>query len=328
MTEPQEITILTPKTDQLTIGPVGLSNNPAAVYLASLGASSRRPMRQALNRITEILTSGVVVDCLSLDWSLVRYQHAAAVRARLLEDLAPATINRMITAMRGVLRQAWALGLMSADDYRMACEVKPVKGERLPAGRELERGELLALLDDCAQDKGPAGVRDAAIIGMMYATGLRREEVVNIDLADYDQVSGRLMVQHGKGNKQRSVFVINGAADALGDWLQVRGDQIGPLFWPINKKGVLTARRLTAQAIYNMLASRAAGAGVKKFSPHDLRRTFVSDLLEAGADISTVAKMAGHASVTTTSRYDRRPEQAKQRAAGLLHVPYAKRKNL
>jgi len=72
-----------------------------------------------------------------------------------------------------------------------------------------------------------------------------------------------------------------------------------------------------------LLKIRAQKAGVKPFTPHDLRRTFVSRLLDLGVDIAIVAKMAGHSNIQTTARYDRRPEEAKRRAANLLQIPYA-----
>jgi site-specific recombinase XerD len=315
-------------------GPLALAapqpadQNPALVYLAGLGSDRGRIVQgQALQQIAELLTGSP--DLLACNWAAVRFQHSQAVRARLLElksrstgqSLAPATINRQLCALRGTLKAAWQLGQISAEDYQRAADIPSVRGSTLPAGRELAGGELQALLGACENDTSSAGVRDAAIIALAYSCGLRRAELAGLDLGDYDPEAGRLTIR-GKGRKERTVYPVEGAARALADWLAIRGSSPGPIFWPVNKGGKLQPRRMTTQAIYNLLEKRGAEAKVAAFSPHDLRRTFVSDLLDAGADISTVAGLAGHASVNTTARYDRRPEQAKQKANQRLHVPY------
>lgn len=301
-----------------------IDQNAAAIYLTSLNSEAgRRTMRQALNVCAGLLSNEA--DAITFDWSQVRFQHVTAIRAKLTEVYKPASVNKMLAALRGALRSAWQSGYMSAEDFHKAASVKSVKGETLPAGRELTQGELTALMADCEHDKTNSGARDAAIIGLMYSCGLRREEVVTLDLSDYSSDDGRLVVR-GKGNKERTAWLTGGAARALADWLLIRGDDPGALFVAVNKSGRMPNRdHMTPKTIYSMLAKRATEAGVKSFSPHDMRRTFVSDLLDAGADITTVSKMAGHANVTTTSRYDRRPEEAKRKAASLLHVPYAGR---
>jgi len=146
-----------------------------------------------------------------------------------------------------------------------------------------------------------------------------------LDVSDFDVTSGMLAVRHGKGNRDRTVFATNGAADALADWFVVRGGEAGPLFLPVNKGGVVGSDRLTGQAFLYILRRRAQQGGVTRLTPHDLRRTFVSDLLDAGADIVTVQHLAGHAQIQTTARYDRRGEATKRRASELLHVPYQRR---
>jgi len=301
-----------------------LDQNPAAVYLAGLTVKARRVQRDALNRIAGILTNGQVNDCLAIPWDKVEYQHAQAIRSALVENYKAASVNRMISALREVLKSAWLLKQISAEQYLRICETKPAEGETIPAGRELTSGEIAALMANCESDQGPAGVRDAAIIALMAAGGLRREEMAALDYDKFDPETGRLMIL-GKGNKERLTYIDNGALDALNDWLSVRGSNPGPLFMPISRGGEIINRRMTNQAIYNLLQKRGKLAGVKAFSPHDLRRTFISNMLAAGADIATVAKMAGHSSVNTTARYDRRPEESKRKAAGLLHVPYKPR---
>jgi len=294
--------------------------HPAAVYLAGLAAGSRRTMHSALDTIAQILTSDTAVTAEAVPWHEMRYQHTAAVRAALAERYTYSTANKMLSALRGVLKAAWLLGLMTADEYQLAVAVKNVTGETVPAGRAIAVGEISALMDTCGQTQ--AGVRDAAVLALLYGCGLRRAELVRLDMADYDPDAGTLLVQ-GKRNKQRQLPVVNGAARALADWLTVRGREAGPLFTGTGHNN--TGGRLTTQAIYDMLQRRAKAASISSLSPHDFRRTFVGELLDRGADIATVQKLAGHANVTTTARYDRRGEQTKRRAAELLHVPYSSR---
>jgi site-specific recombinase XerD len=214
---------------------------------------------------------------------------------------------------------------VDAECYRRAVDLERVRGTVLPAGRALSGGELRALFAACAEDVRPAGVRDAALLAVLYGAGLRRAEAAALALGHYDPAEGALTVR-GKGNKQRVAYVQGGAARALDAWLALRtrvsGAPTGPLFVPITKGGRMVVRRLTEQAIFYILRRRARGAGIRDFSPHDCRRTFIGDLLDAGADLSTVQRLAGHANVTTTARYDRRGERTKQDAAALLHVPY------
>jgi integrase len=304
--------------------PPPFDQHPAAVYLFGLTSErSRRVMGQSLRAIAGLLTGqdARTADIFTLNWSALRYPHTAALRTRLLEQYSPASTNRILSGLRGVLKEAWRLGQMSAEAYQRAVDVPNVKAETIPAGRELADGEIFALVAACKADSSPAGVRDASIIGLLYTCGLRRAELVALSHADFEPETGKLLIRAGKGRKQRTVFVQGGALRALTDWAAVSGDG-EPLFVPVLKGGRIARRRMNAQSIYDMLKRRARQAGVREFSPHDLRRTFVGDMLDRGVDIATVANIAGHASVDTTRRYDRRPEETKKQAAGKLHFPY------
>jgi integrase len=281
-------------------------------------------MAQALERAAGILSSGAH-GWESLPWPSLGYQHVARLRAMLIEDCSPATANKILAAVRGALRECWRLGYVTAEHYHRAADIKGIRAERLPRGRKLPTGEMRALAEACATDSGAAGARDAALLAVLGAGGLRRAEAVALELADYTQETGELRVIGGKGRKDRTTYLQNGAASAITDWLAVRGLEPGPLFCPVNKGGRVQLRRMTSQAIYNALEKRRVGAGVRPFSPHDMRRTFISELLDAGADIVTVQRLAGHARPETTARYDHRGEETKRKATALLHFPHIPR---
>ena len=301
--------------------------NPARVYLASLSETGRRSAKQKLNRIAKLYSNNAL-DIDTFQWHLLRYQDIQAIRTLLVEQagLKRSTANTCLTNLRTVLKNAVRLGQMSNDDFQNATDIKAYKSDTLPRGRALNPGEISALMIAATRTLDNACARNAALVAVLYGAGLRRSELVNLDLKDYDPETGALTVRAGKGNKDRVTYL--GTTAPVEDWIVVRGNVQGPLFTHINKSDRIILRRLGVSSVTYILQELAKLAVVETFSPHDLRRSFISDLLDAGADISTAQKLAGHANVTTTSKYDRRGEVTKKKAAGLLHVPYNRPKRV
>jgi len=307
----------------LTLGDTGdLAHNPAAVYLASLPSPhSRRTMRACLATMSALLTGDVGAAPLSLPWQRLTYGHTAALRASLIERLAPATVNKHLAALRGVLAEARRLGLMSADAAASAGDLKPVKGAGPPRGRMLAVGEQAALMRACA-DGTAMGARDAALLAVLLGCGLRRAEAVALNVGDVAE--GSALVQLGKGRTARRVPMPAGTRMAVAAWLALRPDAgaDAPLFTSCDRRPHQHSGRISDQAVLHILLRRAGMVGVSNVSPHDFRRTYISQLLDTDTDLATAKQLAGHASVETTARYDRRGDQARQRAAEKIHVPF------
>ena len=208
---------------------------------------------------------------------------------------------------------------MSVEDYGRASDIQTIRGTKVVKGRALSNEEIKQLFDSI-DTSTLIGKRNRAMLAVLYLGGLRRSEIVGLKIKDF--ANNELKI-HGKGNKERIVPLGEDAVQAINDWIAQRGDrdQDGPLFLAINRHGEMRFHPMTDQAVLYILQNLAAKAHVKHFSPHDMRRTYISDLLDVGNDIVTVQHLAGHSNVTTTAKYDRRGEAAKQKAAQTLHIP-------
>lgn len=161
-------------------------------------------------------------------------------------------------------------------------------------------------------------IKDAALIAILRGAGLRRGEAVKLNIRDFNPETGRLEINRAKGGKNRLVYLPEAAITCIENWLDIRSRKPGALLCPMRKGGVIEYRPMSSTAVLAVVQKRAREAGVESFSPHDFRRTFCSDLLDAGVDIVTVQKLAGHADPNTTAKYDRRGEEIKRKAVQKL----------
>jgi site-specific recombinase XerC len=147
-----------------------------------------------------------------------------------------------------------------------------------------------------------AGLRDRALVELLYGAGLRVGEAVALDVRDVDVLAREVRVL-GKGRKERSVPLPQAAREALGAWIEARrrpGYQGEPLFVSLGTG----RRRLGERSVRRLLARRAAAAGVAdRVHPHRLRHSYATHLLDMGADLREIQELLGHASLSTTQRY-------------------------
>jgi integrase/recombinase XerD len=217
--------------------------------------------------------------------------------------LSAVSAARTLIAVRGLHRFATAEGVTAVD---VARAVKPpTPGRRLP--KSLTVDDVLALLGgaggDCSSD-GPLTLRNRALLEVLYSTGARISEAVGLDIDDVD-THDRSVLLRGKGGKQRLVPIGRPAVQALDNYL-VRGrPELGfrgrgtPAIF-LNARG----GRLSRQSAWQVLQDAADRAGVTStVSPHTLRHSFATHLLDGGADVRVVQELLGHASVTTTQIY-------------------------
>ena len=213
------------------------------------------------------------------------------------EGLAASSASRALVVARGLHKFAVSEGAVSAD---VAARVSPPKlGEKLPDTLSIE--EVGRLLDACPDDT-PIHLRDKALLEVLYATGARISEVLALVVDDIAGTRDFIKVT-GKGDKQRVVPVGGAAQRALEAYL-VRGrpalstGKSHAVF--LNKRGGALSR----QSAWTIIKDAASRSGLDKdISPHTLRHSFATHLLEGGADVRTVQELLGHASVTTTQIY-------------------------
>jgi integrase/recombinase XerD len=221
--------------------------------------------------------------------------HLAALRD---EGLASASAARAISAVRGFHRFAAREGLVAVD---VAAEVKPpAPPKRLPKALDVDQVErLLAVADDT-----PLGLRDKALLEFLYGTGARISEAVGAAIDDLDLAGEPAAILHGKGGRTR-VVPVGGYAKAAIDNYLVRGRPALVAKGKGTPAVFLNARggRLSRQSAWTILHRAAEAAGIPAVSPHTLRHSYATHLLDGGADVRVVQELLGHASVTTTQVY-------------------------
>ncbi len=286
-------------------------------YIGGLAPSGRRGITSLLNRSASILKRGV--DAAGYPWEQLNYAAVAKVRAALLDGgYAVSSVNMALSALRGVAQTAFNLNCMDAETLARIRSVKRVSGDIQRKGRALDRQEIRALIQAAKQH--PQTVRrcrDTAIVLTLCGTGLRAGELVKLERRDYD--NGILTVRQGKGRKYREIHVADAVDKAIRAWVKVSANEAeNALFSRIQRNGKTATQPLTTTGLTGILAELQQTAGIARFTPHDMRRTFITRLLEQGVDINIVRQLAGHSNISTTTRYDYRDDDMKAKASQRL----------
>lgn len=274
-------------------------------YLEIERGVSKRTLANYERYLIDFLSFSKSVSPTSINKKVVR-SYRLSLSRRIVRDGAPlkrVTQNYYLIALRGLLRylsRKEGLDVMSADLIEL-----PKEEEALV--KVLQSDSLEKLLQ-APDTKSVKGKRDKAILELLFSTGMRVSEFVSLNCKDVNLKTREIAVI-GKGGKVRVVFVSDSAASAVVEYIGTREDEWEPLFIRYAGKKTQLSKdgedlRLTARSIQRMVKKYALEVGlVVTPTPHTLRHTFATELLQAGADIRSVQEMLGHKDISTTQIY-------------------------
>ena len=241
----------------------------------------------------EDLAEGLVQQGLHGATALVM-QFRASMRA---SGLAAATINRRLSTVRGLLRVARMLGLVG-----WSLEVEPVRAQACRDTRGPGLEGVRAIMAHLRGQSGPKALRDLAIVRLLFDLGMRRSEVVGLDLADVDLAHGTVRVL-GKGRESRETMTLPGpTVEAIRAWLGHRGQAPGPLFTALDRAS--HGHRLTGTAVRDLVGQAGAAVGLR-VRPHGLRHAAITAVLDHnGGDVRAAQRFSRHRDLRTLSIYD------------------------
>jgi len=291
--------------------------SPYALYISRLSPNSQRSIASQLNSVGKLMNWPEEERAERLHQ--VDYQQALHIRSVLTHaGWSARSINRAIIAIRGIVKVAVLTDLAEQQQSAHLETITQVKhGQH--QGNPLTVKQVEKLFYLLRDDMSPIGIRNQLVFALLLGTGLRRSELAALELADYNRQAQTLFVRSGKGNKSRTLFLPPWTQEYFTSWSRFRGKDIGYLLCSVYANGsVKPVDSMNVSTIYRLIKQKLELIGVKNASPHDLRRTFITQLLEQNVDLNTVRQMAGHADISTTTIYDKRDHQFMQKAASNL----------
>jgi len=218
--------------------------------------------------------------------------------------LGSSSIIIRMSAIRKLAAEAADNGLLAPELAQGISRVKSVKSTDIRVGNWLSQRQAQALLS--APDTSTVlGLRDRAILAILIGCGLRRSEVAALTFAHVQQRDGRWCIVDlvGKHGRVRTAPMPTWVKVAINAWTSVSEFEVGNVFRPVNRRGIVTGERLGEKVVWQMLRRYAVDVGVPGIAPHDLRRTCAKLCRAAGGELEQIQLLLGHASVQTTERY-------------------------
>jgi site-specific recombinase XerD len=292
--------------------------SPTELFLSRLAKTGRRSLRSQLT-VTAQLLKWPNEDVENLPFHQLNYAQIEAIKRQRLDDnKSPRTVNLMLFALKSIVKTGFLMGLVEDMQWRQVQAINRLSVNPSNRGKALLPASVNQLIDHCFEDKRTIGIRDTCILALLLSTGLRRFELSHLTVDDIQLDDHLVIVKSGKGNKPRQQPIPAWTEEYVSRWLDARVTDTGYLFNPVWVNFIKTDKRLSCSAIYQVVKARTLAATGIDISPHDLRRTYITELLNQKVDLSTASKLAGHANITTTQIYDKRNESVMRNAVALL----------